>query len=391
MRILLINDYQSLGGVEVVVDRTASILRGLGHEVEIFAADQHIKRPSIFGYVSSPKAKRALTKVLDRFAPDAIHVHNLYHLCSPAILAVCDAYRAKSGVKIILSAHDHHLVCPNPGGSVWEHGQRERATMPVDGGLFSLLRIRWDHRSRAHSTMRALQWWWNYSIKRRHFIPDAVVCPSSQLTELMRERGLPQVHQIPNPLPELSTYERPEPSERLQIVIAGRVEPEKGIAEFIEQWPSAVRVKLRIVGEGTELERCKQVQAARASGNTADGLTVEFLGRLSHQATLGVIARSDLLALPSLVSEAAPLVLDEALALGTRILVADQPRLRGLVESTGLGWVYDPCIPGELSKAAEEIQARFKIGGLAITETPDYLKPREPKAFADALIDLYTA
>jgi len=65
--------------------------------------------------------------------------------------------------------------------------------------------------------------------------------------------------------------------------------------------------------------------------------------------------------------------------------------LRGLVELTGLGWVYDPCIPGELSKAAEEIQARYKIGGLALTETPDYLKPREPKAFAEALMALYTA
>tara|TARA_R110002072_G_scaffold42064_9_gene117867 strand:+ start:167704 stop:168879 length:1176 start_codon:yes stop_codon:yes gene_type:complete len=391
MRILLINDYQSLGGVEVVVDRTASILRGLGHEVEVFAADQHIKRPSIFGYVSSPKAKHALTKVLDRFAPDAIHVHNLYHLCSPAILSVCDAYRAKSGSKIILSAHDHHLVCPNPGGSVWKYGQRERATMPVDGGLFSLLRNRWDHRSRVHSVMRALQWWWNYSIKRRHLIPDAVVCPSGQLAELMRERGLPHVQLIPNPLPELGTYERPEPSEQLQLVIAGRVEPEKGVAEFIEQWPSAIHATLRIVGEGSALERCKQVQAERAKADAADGLTVEFLGRRSHQETLAIIARSDVLALPSLVSEAAPLVLDEALAVGARILVADQPRLRGLVESTDLGWVYDPYIPGELSKAAEEIQARFKIGGLAITETPDYLKPREPEAFADALIMLYTA
>ncbi len=391
MRILLINDYQSLGGVEVVVDRTASILQELGHEVEIFAADQHIKRPSIFGYVSSPKAKRALAKVLDRFAPDAVHVHNLYHLCSPAILAVCEAYRAKSGANIVLSAHDHHLVCPNPGGSIWKHGQRERAPMPIDDGLVSLLRTRWDHRSRGHSAMRALQWWWNYSIKRRQLIPDAVVCPSGQLAVLMRERGLPHVHLIPNPLPELGAHERSEPGEQLQLVIAGRIEPEKGVAEFIEQWPSAVLATLRIVGEGTEVERCKQTQAERAKGNTADGLTVEFLGRLTHQETLAIIARSDVLALPSLVSEAAPLVLDEALALGTRILVADQPRLRGLVVLTGLGWVYDPCIPGELSKAAEEIQARFKIGGLAITKTPEYLKPREPKTFADALITLYTA
>ena len=391
MRILLINDYQSLGGVEVVVDRTASILRGLGHEVEIFAADQHIKRPSLLGYISSRKAKCALTKVLDRFAPDAIHVHNLYHLCSPAILSVCDACRTKSGANIVFSAHDHHLVCPNPGGSVWKHGQRERATMPVDGGLFSLLRNRWDHRSRVHSTMRALQWWWNYSIKRRHLIPDAVVCPSSQLAELMRERCLPYVHQIPNPLPELGAYKRHEPGEHLQLVIAGRVEPEKGIAEFIEQWPSEVCATLRIVGEGSAIERCEQVQAERAKAHAAGGLTVEFLGRLSHQATLGVIARSDVLALPSLVSEAAPLVLDEALAVGTRLLVADQPRLRGLVESTGLGWVYDPLAPGELAQVVDQIQSLFELGGLVITETSDYLKPREPKAFADALIALYTA
>ncbi len=387
MRVLLINDYQTLGGVEVVVERTAQLLRDHGHTVRIFTGQECVGRQAPLGYISSRRAKRALKKALEEFSPDVVHIHNLYHLLSPAILGVCDKYRAGTGTRIVMTVHDHHLVCPNPGRCCWKSGVRYQAQLPVERGLISLFRRRWDHRSIGRSWLRVMQWWWNYSFKKRHLVPDVIVSPSSSLAEYVRGIGHPDVRVVHNPLPMKLDIEQSADDEMLRVAVVGRIEPEKGVAGLIERWPGGVSTRMMIVGEGVDVARCRLAYQDRDCAD--DGLEVEFFGWRDHDETMRLIAEADILVVPSIGPEVAPLVIDEAMAVGTKVLVADQPALRSAVPDVSLGWVYDPMDSEALSRCVWQIEQQRVDGTIRILSSPAHLKDREPKEHLRMLMDVY--
>ena len=387
MRVLLINDYQTLGGVEVVVERTAELLRDDQHEVRVFTGQECVGRQSPLGYISSGRAKRALRKVLEEFSPDVVHIHNLYHLLSPAILGVCAEYQSSCGLGIVMTVHDHHLVCPNPGRCFWKSGVRYHAQLPVDRGLVSLLGRRWDHRSIGRSLLRVLQWWWNYSLKERHLVPDVIVSPSTRLAEHVREIGHPDVRVVHNPLPKRLDVVQPSNDERLRVAVVGRIEPEKGVAGLIEHWPGLVPTKMAIVGDGSDISRCRSVYESR--DGVDDALEVEFLGWREHSETMQLIAGVDILAVPSIGPEVAPLVLDEAMAVGTKVLVADQPALRLAVPDVSLGWVYDPSDAEELSRCVLQIEQQRIEGQIRIVSLPVNFQNRAPEVHLKMLLEAY--
>ncbi|MGJ8635503.1 MAG: glycosyltransferase [Phycisphaerales bacterium] len=389
MRILLLNDYQRHGGVEVVVEQTARILQQAGHEVRVLAGDQVVRSQRPLSYIASSPCKRAVSKAIKEFRPDAIHIHNLYHLLSPAVLEVCYAYRIASGCRIVMSVHDHHLVCPNPGGCFWKQGQRVAAEMPINDGLVGMLRKRWDHRSAFHSVLRVLQRYWNYTRHQRHLIPNVLISPSQDLAELMQQFGHPDVRVVHNPLPiPPAQSERDEDVDLLRVVVVGRVDPEKGVAELIKHWPTNLPSSLQIVGDGTELNRCRQIAMSRMQRD--DTLVVEFLGQVSHEDSMRAISRSDVLIVPSLGSEVAPLVIDEAMVAGSAVLVSDQPALRNAIEGSSSSWVFNPNNPTDLQTKLLHIDSERMSGTLrSENATKRPTQGRSDKEFLAALLSAY--
>lgn len=389
MRILLLNDFQRHGGVEVVVEQTARILQQAGHEVLVLAGDQVVSSQRPLSYISSQPCKRAVFKAIDEFRPEVVHIHNLYHLLSPAVLEVCRAQRSRSGCRIVMSVHDHHLVCPNPGGCFWKGGQRVPAELPVTDGLVGMLRKRWDHRSAVHSVLRVLQRYWNYTRHQRYLIPDVLMSPSEELAVLMQELGHPDVRVVLNPLPSPPAHsETGGESDFLRAVVVGRVDPEKGVAELIKHWPTNLPSSLQIVGVGTELNRCRQIVLERKQ--SGDALEVEFLGQVSHQDSMQAILRSDVLIVPSLGSEVAPLVIDEAMLARTTILVADQPAMRKAIEGVSLCWVFNPNDASDLKIKLNQIEASRKSGTLKSGTETLYLQGRSDEDFLVAVLSAYT-
>lgn len=390
MRILLLNDYQRHGGVEVVVERTARILKKAGHEVRLLAGDQVVSSQNPVAYISSQRCQRAVSKAIDEFKPDAIHIHNLYHLLSPAVLEICRVERERIGCRIVMSVHDHHLVCPNPGGCSWKKGQRVPADMPVTAGLIRMLRKRWDHRSAVHSTLRVLQRYWNYSRLQRHLIPDVLMSPSQELAVLMRRLGHPDVRVILNPLPSPpAESERVGDSDILRAVVVGRVDPEKGVAELVKHWPTDLSSSLQIVGIGTELNRCRQIVNARKQSN--DAMEVEFMGQVSHEDSMRAISRADVLIVPSLGSEVAPLVIDEAMVARTAVLVADQPALRKAIGGASSCWVFNPSDASDLESQLSQIESARKSGTLNGVPQTTPLQGRSDEDFLAAILSAYTS
>lgn len=383
-RILHINDYPANagGGAEVVMGHTIDLLRRRGFTVESFSsAEVADSRLTPLSYVHNAAACAALSAKLDAFDPDVVHLHNYYHVLSPAILGVIDQRKRRRPMRVVMTTHDYHLACPNSGGSWF----RREQTMNIDGrpmALADLLVRRWDHRGVAFSTLKLVQHWWNYRWQRRHRAIDLLICPSRFVQGMMQFVGVATCV-LPHPAPPLPRRTSQRGS-ALSFVYAGRIEPEKGLDRFLRMMPSGYPATLTIIGDGSAKAACEHL--CKQNG-LAD--RVSFLGRLPRDETVARIAASHVLVQPSPLLETYGLTLIEALSVGTTVLAADRGASRELVEDSGAGFLFEIDNPASLVQALDAIRVRHAAGTLNDLSVGDFLAQRSEAAYVDRLLDLY--
>src|SRR4051812_4177897 len=135
MRLLHVNKYlYRRGGAEAYLLDLAELQTARGHEVALFGM-AHSENPPLPlerhfpGYVEldplparrldrakaaarmfwSTSSRRGMQAVLDDFAPDVVHLHNVYHQLSPSILAPL----RDRDTAVVMTMHDYKLVCPS--------------------------------------------------------------------------------------------------------------------------------------------------------------------------------------------------------------------------------------------------------------------------------------
>ena len=132
-----------------------------------------------------------------------------------------------------------------------------------------------------------------------------------------------------------------------RIVCVGRLSPEKGQAGLLEAFASIVselpNAHLILVGDGPDAAELR-VLADRLELKSR----VTFAGRLGENDTLAQIACSDMLVLPSFM-EGLPIVLMEAMAVGTAVIASRVAGIPELVEDEKSGLLFTPSDWGELA------------------------------------------
>jgi glycosyltransferase involved in cell wall biosynthesis len=363
MRVLIVNDFTpgspGSGGAEVVCARAADALRDRGHEVMFLPGDAHLPPPAPLAYIDSPRARRLLARELDAFAPEVVHLHNIYHRLSPGILATLARWKRLAGSRrVVMTLHDYHLVCPNAGLRYFRAGAGHVADPDRLRSLAFLLTRRWDHRGRTHSVAKLAQHLWNYRLLRRRRAIDALVAPSRFMADTVASvlgTACPPVAVIPNPIdPPPAIPERTHDAGRpFTLLFAGRVEPEKGLPPFIAHLRGVADLRLEIVGEGSDLEACRF--AAREAG--VDLVTP---GRLSHADTLARLAQADAAVLPSLVPETDGMIVAEALSVNVPVLVTHLGAPPELVVDSGAGACFNSRDGGSVREALERIRGETR-------------------------------
>jgi colanic acid/amylovoran biosynthesis glycosyltransferase len=147
------------------------------------------------------------------------------------------------------------------------------------------------------------------------------------------------------PLSDLPKHARAAAKKR--IICVGRLSPEKGQAGLLEAF-AKVSVdrrdfELMLVGDGPEGNDLRS--RAKALG-IAD--KVETTGRLAEKETLDRIAASDMLVLSSFM-EGLPIVLMEAMAIGTAVIASRVAGIPELVEDGQSGLLFTPSKWDELA------------------------------------------
>src|SRR5262245_32033676 len=201
-RVLHVHDrsLKVLGGAEVLLARTCELQRAAGWGVRTFPeAGLSDPRPSAIRYIHNGVAVRALGRTLEEYKPEVVHLHNYYHLLSPAILPALDRFKQKTGARIVMTAHDYHLICPNSGGNWFRSGPRLADVDRLSSWKYLFTR-RWDHRGLAYSWLKLLQHVWHYRIHHRRRVFDVVICTCRFLKDLVARLGIPAVH-VANPNP----------------------------------------------------------------------------------------------------------------------------------------------------------------------------------------------
>jgi glycosyltransferase involved in cell wall biosynthesis len=386
-RVLHINDYPANagGGAEIVMGRTIALLQQHGVTTETFtSADLVPARLTPWGYIDNAPARRALAEKLTVFRPDVVHLHNFYHVLSPGILAALAEFKAQHRLRVVMTAHDYHLACPNSGGGWFRFfgGRREVIDPLRIPSVGYLLTRRWDERSALHSVLKLLQHAWSYRWRRRQRVIDLIVCPSRFVQRILALQGLPTCW-LPHPVPPLPTRSI-ERAPKLQFVFAGRVEPEKGLRELLAGWPVDFPARLCIIGAGADLARCRELCASRGIAGQ-----VEFVGRLPHAETLERIAGAHVLVQPSRVLETYGLTLIEALAVGTNLLAADRGAAREICDDAGVGFLYDLDDPCNLTTQLDAIRQSFEAGTLNRFEVGNFLEQRSVARHVEALFEIY--
>jgi glycosyltransferase involved in cell wall biosynthesis len=382
LKVLHMNDYMHGGGAEVFVHTLIAAQHNMGIEATLFTSENvRGYRRSWRNSVSSAACCAALHEELRQRSPDVVHLHNIYHALSPAILEVLRQHRKDRRFAVVMTAHDHHLLCPNSGlrcfiGDDWHMADVSR----LQDWSYLLWR-RWDHRGWLHSTMKLAQHLWHYQVHQRQRVIDCILAPSHFMAESLRKSDF-RVEVVPNPAPP--AMKRMKTSDQLQIVFAGRIEPEKGLAEFICELATFEHCELTVIGSGSALADCRH--RAEQCGVSA---RVHFTGSMSHDKTLEIIGQSHLLALPSLAPETAGLVLLEALASGTNILTSNVGGPGEIVRESGVGYVFTPGDADSLRTALRRAAADFKRGCLNDFDVSEFLASRSVEVVARRIAAVY--
>ena len=121
--------------------------------------------------------------------------------------------------------------------------------------------------------------------------------------------------------------------------------------------------RLLLIGTGSEEDVLRHQAAALGLGDA-----VSFAGRKSEVDTLKAIAGSDILVVPSFM-EGLPIVLMEAMALGTAVIAPQLAGIPELVEDGRTGLLFAPSNWSELETAIERLlsdeELRFRLAAEA--------------------------
>lgn len=208
MKVLMINKFlYPNGGSETYIFKLGDYLKSHGDEVQYFGMEHEGRcvGNAVNAYTSdmdfhngsklskltypiktiySSEARKKLRLVMDDFQPDVCHINNFNYQLTPSIILEIVKWRKQTGheCRIVFTAHDYQLVCPNH--MCINPNTGENCEKCLGGHFLNCTKGKCIHGSTAKSaigTMEALLWKLNGVYK---YI-DAMICCSEFLKTKM--------------------------------------------------------------------------------------------------------------------------------------------------------------------------------------------------------------
>lgn len=383
MRILLVNKFlHPNGGSETYIFELGRWLTQLGHEVQYFGMEHekrcvgnrinaytsnmdfhHGSKLSKLSYpiriIYSAEARRKLRMVLQDFEPDVVHLNNFNFQLTPSIILETDKWRRETGhpCKIIYTAHDFQLVCPN-------HLMYSNASCNLCQGkhFMQCVRHRCIHGSAARSVIGALEgrFWKMLHVYKKL---DHIVCCSEfmkwaldQYPDL-QDKTVAILNFVYTPIRKIETEKKD------YVLYFGRYAAAKGVQTLLEVCRELPDIPFVFAGGGPLEDQLQWPDNVRNAGF----LSGEALEQLIREARFSVY--------PSEAYENCPFSVIESIMYGTPVIGSN---LGGLPE------LIRPGVDGDLFESGNQQQLKACI--LALWQDRDRLA-RYTQACASAEFD----
>jgi len=362
MRILMINKFlYPNGGSETYIFKLGDYLKSQGHEVQYFGMEHEGRCVGnrVNAYTSSMdfhggsklskllypiktiysvEARKKIRLVLDDFMPDVCHLNNFNFQLTPSIILEIRKFEKDTGhkVKIVLTAHDGQLVCP-------DHLMKNPITgQPCDkclgGHYVNCIKGKCIHGSLAKSVIGAVEaYYWN--MRKTYAEIDVVISPSRFLAEklgtnpLLKERMV-VLHNFTDEI-EPRVYEK-----KPYVVYFGRYSEEKGIGTLVKVVKQLPDIPFIFAGNGP-LEA--EVNAVA---------NIENRGFLTGDALRKLISEAQFSVFSSECYENCPFSVMESQMYGTPVLGANIGGIPELIQVGKTGELFE-------SGNAEELKTKI--------------------------------
>lgn len=341
MRVAIVHSFYSSrapSGENVVVREQVDVLRKAGHDVKLIArhTDEEENRrghklrsawTTATGSGASP-----IETMLD-FNPDVVHVHNLFPNWGTKWLA---EWRGP----LVATLHNFRPMCA--AGTLYRSGSN-CSSCPKHGSWNAVL-----HKCYRDSAVASLPLAISTMGGATHnpllTRADILITLSRRSTGIYLDAGIPEekLRTVPNFV--TNTPPGLAKTDSDHWVFAGRLAPEKGLLELIEDWP--VGQSLRIFGAGPLEDEVRSAVAGNAR--------VDLMGPLPRHQLAEQIAGARGVVIPSRWAEGAiPLSYIEALALGRPVVTYSASAAADDAIESGAGVVYEKS--HELDKALARV------------------------------------
>ena len=397
-RVVVINDFsEARGGATGVAILSASLLQAQGISVTYFGGDdtrradprlapvevvpaggQHIllarRLQAMRNGLYNRSAEHALADwIAKNDTPNTVyHLHGWSKILSPSVF---HALR-KVAARLVISAHDYFLVCPN--GGYFDFNTQDCCELrPMSAAcVFRSC----DKRRYSHKLWRVFR----HGIRRALFDLSAegatVLAVHDGMIPILQSGGIPsgRLAALRNPVTAWSAG-RARPENNKVFLFVGRFEEEKGVDLFLAA-ARAAGVPARVIGDGPLRDKLRDIypQAEIVPWCTRDQI-----------ATHASDARA--VVLPSRVRETFGLAAFEALASGIPVVISRFALVADEIAACGGAVVCDPRDKTRfceiLSRLASDDDLVWSMSARAYAHAPDFsLSPLE---WVTRLIDLY--
>ncbi|MBD1434099.1 glycosyltransferase family 4 protein [Sphingobacterium sp. DN00404] len=376
MRILVIhNFYQHAGGEDIVFRQEVEELEK-EHVVKTLTFQNKKGWRGVLQFLAYPWNIYAIRKVkesIKSFAPDIVHIHNLYYATGPAIIKIIK----KQHIPVVMTLHNFRLLCPS-------------ATLFFDGKLYvdSISKnFPWkgirlgilDH-SRIKTFWATLTHFIHWKIGTWQSI-DRFITLTDFSKDLFLSSGkkfIPKQFIVKPNFVDLSTSGLHTGNYYLFI---GRLSAEKGIIPLIATIKESDKI-LKIVGDGPLKKDVSDI--IKTCNN------IELLGQKNKQETIQILANSKALIVPSVCYEGAvPLTIIEGMATHTPVLASNLGAIPDMIIPDETGWLFDPYQMESLLSAIQKFENSDKKDDIVRNAYTLYKEKFTKAPVMNQLTDLY--
>lgn len=373
LRILVVHSaYQQRGGEESVMGSELALLRTHGHPVEVYGRDNSEvdrmgKATLALQTLWSRRTADEVSKCIEHFQPDIVHVHNTLPLISPSVYWAAGQY----GIAIVQTLHNFRLLCPQAmllrNGRVCEDCL---GTWPWRSVLHRCYR-----NSASQTAVLAGMLTWHRIIGTFSRKVTRYIATDEHSRRKFIEGGLPPDKILTKP--HFVDLVDPTDEPRSGGLFVGRLSPEKGISVLVEALASVAECDFSVIGTGPDKSRIVSSKA-------------RYLGYLNADRVYERMQHASYLVLPSLWYENSPRTLIESFACGLPVIASRLGSMAELIEDGVTGLLFEPGSPADLASkiqwAERHSEQMAQMGRNARTE---YELKYTPEINYRRLVDIY--